>query len=424
MHFLADETLLHPSTAPGLWAGFVAFVLVMISIDLILYRRSRTALSTRAAAIWSVFWIGLAMGFNLLIWRWFGPDKAEEFLAGYLLEESLSVDNLFVFLLVFAFFRVPPREQRRVLLWGILGAMILRAIMILVGALLIETFAWVLAVFGVILVISAWKVAFHDEDADPSQSKLVRFFRWALPLVDDEPPPGTVDPGQSSSARLQMMSGGYRGSRFMVVEGGKRKFTTLFLVLLVIEGSDVMFAVDSVPAIFGVTKDPFIVFSSNMFAILGLRALFFLIAAAIQRLRYLNIGLGIVLGFIGVKMLVPFVHGFLESQGYHPPIPPGFTMVADASDPDGHGHLHLPVRISLIVIVVVLAATAVLSILTTRGRHEEAKADAPGEAPAEPAASEPAATPDAAGESPATPEPVPAPDEEAPVEREAPGGNP
>ena len=422
MHFLADETLLHPSTAPGLWAGFVAFVLVMIAVDLILYRRSRTALSTRAAAIWSVFWIGLAMGFNLLIWRWFGADKAEEFLAGYLLEESLSVDNLFVFLLVFAFFRVPPREQRRVLLWGILGAMILRAIMILVGALLIETFSWVLAVFGVILVISAWKVAFHDDEADPSQSKLVRFFRWALPLVDDEPPKGSVDPSQSSSARLQMMSGGYRGSKFMVVEDGKRKFTTLFLVLLVIEGSDVMFAVDSVPAIFGVTKDPFIVFSSNMFAILGLRALFFLIAAAIQRLRYLNIGLGIVLGFIGVKMLVPFVHGFLESQGYHPPIPPGFELVVDASDPDDHGHLHLPVRISLIVIVLVLAATAVLSILTTRGHHG-AEPEAPGEG--EPAAApEPAATPDVADDSAATPESVPASGEEAAVEREAPGGNP
>ncbi|MCA8925175.1 MAG: TerC family protein [Planctomycetes bacterium] len=361
---LADETILRPSTAPGLWAGFVVFVLIMVGIDLILYRRSRSALSTRSAALWSVFWIGLAMGFNLLIWRWFGSAKAEEFLAGYLLEESLSVDNLFVFLLVFAFFKVPPREQRRVLLWGIVGAMILRAIMILVGALLIETFAWVLAVFGVILVVSAWKVAFHDEDADPSQSRIVRFCRWALPLVDDSPR-AAADPSASGSARMQLMTGGYRGSKFFVVEDGKRKVTTLFLVLLVIEGSDVMFAVDSVPAIFGVTSDPFIVFSSNMFAILGLRALFFLIAAAIQRLRYLNIGLGVVLGFIGVKMLIPFAHEFLEARGLHPPVPPGFVL-------NDKGHLHLPVRISLLVIVGVLALTALLSILTTRGDSGEA----------------------------------------------------
>jgi len=300
---LATEELHTPLTHPVMWGAFVVFVIVASAFDLLLYRRSHGALSTRAALVWSGIWIALALVFNVVVLYTMGREPAEEFLAGYLLEKSLSVDNLFVFVLVFAFFRTPPREQRRVLVWGIIGAMVLRAVMILLGAALIQRFHYTLVFFGVFLVYSGLKLVFHDQDDDPSKSRMIRFFQRVLPLTYDV----TTDEDGNEERVLA-----YRGPHFWVIEDGKRVFTPLFLVLLVVEGSDVVFAVDSVPAIFGVTNDPFIVFTSNMFAILGLRALFFVIAAAIQRLRYLNIGLAIVLSFIGIKMLLPFA-----GEAYH-----------------------------------------------------------------------------------------------------------
>lgn len=344
-----------PLSHPAMWGGFLVFMLVAMVVDLGLDRRSRGAMSTRAAIGWSVVWISLALVFNGLLLVTLGVEVAEEFLAGYLLEKSLSVDNLFVFVLVFAFFRTPPADQRRVLVWGILGAMILRAVMILLGAALIQQFHYTLAVFGVFLVYSGIKLLFHDDDEDPGQSLVVRGLRKVLPLTE-----GSFgdDGGQSPSESGRARSYGYRGSKFFVHEDGKWRCTTLFLVLLVIEGSDVVFAVDSVPAIFGVTSDPFIVFTSNMFAILGLRALFFVIAAAIQKLRYLNYGLSIVLSFIGVKMLLPFVHELALK-----------SFEVDLSVPFLKPGLHISTTQSLLTICVVLGGTTLLSLVRSGGEE-------------------------------------------------------
>ncbi len=274
---------------PWHWAAFVGFMLLASAVDLGLGRRGK-AMSTKSALMWCAVWISLALSFNGWL-AYHDLKKGEEFFQGYLLEYSLSVDNLFVFVLVFGYFKTPSHLQHRALVWGIIGAMVLRASMILVGAALIKQWQWVLVLFGLFLVYSGIKMLFHDDDEDPSQSKLVQFLQRRLPLAD-----------------------GYRGDKFMVWEpvdpavpaekGGAVRFvfTRLFLVVLVIEVSDVIFAVDSVPAIFGVTKDPFVVFTSNMFAILGLRSLFFALSGAIQHLRYLNYGLSIVLCFIGLKM--------------------------------------------------------------------------------------------------------------------------
>ncbi|RMG18931.1 MAG: TerC family protein [Planctomycetota bacterium] len=315
-----------PLNNPLLWLGFVAFMLLATVVDLGLGRRQK-AMTARAALTWCAVWIALALAFNVGIYFHpdFGRDKAEEFFAGYLLEKSLSVDNLFVFVLVFAYFRTPLRLQHIALVWGILGAMFLRAVMILSGAALIARFEPIMAIFGGFLLFSGIKLLFQDEDDDVSQSRLVRFLQARLPLIDD-----------------------YRGERFFVREGGRRCATRLFLVLLVIEGSDVVFAVDSVPAIFGVTRDPFIVFTSNMFAILGLRALYFAIAGAIQKLSYLKYGLSLILAFIGCKMLAPFLPPFLHSMGLETGLAPE--------------DLHLSTLTSLGIICGVLGATAVLSL--------------------------------------------------------------
>jgi tellurite resistance protein TerC len=301
-----------------LWVGFVLFMLAAMAVDLGWGKRYKS-MTTRAALIWCAVWVAFALAFcaGLYVHPDFGPEKASEFFAGYLLEKSLSVDNLFVFVLIFAFFRTPPTLQHRALVWGIVGAMLLRAVMILAGAALVERFHFMMAFFGAFLVYSGVKLLWADEDDDVSQSKFVQFLQRKLPLTDD-----------------------YVGESFTVQRDGKRLFTRLFLVVAVIEGSDVIFAVDSIPAIFGVTTDPFIVFTSNMFAILGLRALFFAIASAIQKLRYLNYGLAGVLAFIGVKMLVPFGPGLLDQVG----IDSGLT----ADD------LHMNTLTSLGIIVTVL----------------------------------------------------------------------
>jgi tellurite resistance protein TerC len=328
---------------PFLWVGFVVFLLCAMVLDLGLSGGGK-AMTTKVALSWCALWVTLALIFNAGLLYYAGATHAEQFFAGYLLEYSLSVDNLFVFVLVFAFFRTPPELQHRALVWGIVGAIVLRASMILIGAELIKQWKGVLALFGIFLVYTAVTLLLHSDDDDPSEKWWVRLLERRLPLVD-----------------------GYRGTSFIVKEAvpdaeGKSvarwMFTRLFLVVLVIEASDVMFAVDSVPAIFGVSDPPpppFIVFTANMFAILGLRSLYFALSGAIQQLRYLNYGLSLVLGFIGVKMIlaegVGAVASVCERAGFARP-----TWLP------AHG-LHVETSHSLIVIVGLLTVTVVLSVL-------------------------------------------------------------
>jgi tellurite resistance protein TerC len=279
------EHAMHANVSVGtplLWGGFTLFVLSMLALDLGVFHRKAHAVGIREALGWSVFWIALALLFDLLVFKWFGHQKGLEFLTGYVIEKALSVDNIFVFLVIFSYFSVPAAYQHRVLYYGILGALVMRAIFILVGASLLAAFSWMIYVFGGILVITALKLLVQqDSQFQPERSPLFWLFRRFVPCVAD-----------------------YRGARFVVREGGRWFATPLFLVLVSIEGADVVFAVDSIPAVFAVTDDPFIVYTSNIFAILGLRALFFLLAGLLGRIYYLKIGLALVLAFVGVKMLI------------------------------------------------------------------------------------------------------------------------
>ncbi len=266
---------------PALWIGFLVFVLAMLALDLGVFHRKEHAVRPREAAIWSVVWISLALLFNLGVYHWFGSVRALEFLTGYLIEKALSVDNLFVFLVVFSYFSVPAKLQHRVLFWGILGALFMRAAFIFAGAALIQSFHWVIYVFGAFLVYTGIKLLTHaDAEQHPEKNPVLRLFRRVVPAVPD-----------------------YRGAHFVVREKGRLLATPLLAVLVVIEATDIVFAVDSIPAIFAITADPFIVFTSNIFAILGLRALYFLLAGMLGAFRFLKVGLGLVLAFVGAKML-------------------------------------------------------------------------------------------------------------------------
>jgi tellurite resistance protein TerC len=267
---------------PALWIGFTAFILAMLALDLGIFHRKAHAVKIREALIWSVIWISLALLFNAGIYFWFGSDRALEFFTGYLIEKALSVDNLFVFLVLFSYFAVPAPLQHRVLFWGIVGALIMRAGFILAGSALIQMFHWVIYIFGAFLVFTGIKLlAARESKMHPERNLVLRLFRRVVPSVSD-----------------------YHGSRFSVKVAGRRVATPLLAVLVVIEATDIVFAVDSIPAIFAITRDPFIVFTSNIFAILGLRALYFLLAGMIGRFRYLKVGLGSVLAFVGAKMLL------------------------------------------------------------------------------------------------------------------------
>ncbi len=267
---------------PALWIGFIVFVLAMLALDLGVFQRNSHAVKAREALIWTGVWIALALLFNLGIYLKFGTDHALEFLTGYVIEKALSVDNLFVFIVVFAAFKVPAELQQRVLLWGVLGALALRAVFIVLGAALLQRFHFISYVFGAFLVFTGIRLLLHrDNEVDPQRNPVLRLFRRFVPTVPD-----------------------YRGRHFIVVEQGKRYATPLMLVLVVIEATDIVFAVDSIPAIFAVTEDPFIVFTSNVFAILGLRALYFALADMISRFHYLKPSLAFVLAFVGVKMLL------------------------------------------------------------------------------------------------------------------------
>lgn len=266
---------------PWAWVGFVALILVLLAVDLGLHSSERE-MRTREALAWSVAWIALGVGFGFVLWAVSGPKAGLEYLTGYLVEKALSVDNIFVFLVLFGYFRVPVRFRHRVLYWGILGAMILRAGFILTGAALLSRFDWLFYVFGIVLLWSGGKLfAGQDPSVDPEHSTVMRLFRRFVP-----------------------MTAGYRGQRFVVREGGRVLATPLLLVLAMVELTDVVFATDSIPAIFGVTRDPFIVFSSNVFAILGLRALFGVLQGVLERLRFLEHGLGLILVGVGLKMLL------------------------------------------------------------------------------------------------------------------------
>jgi len=265
-----------------LWVGFNLFILAMLALDLGVFHRQSHIVSLRESLTWTGVWVMLALAFNAGIWHYAGSQKALEFFTGYLIEKSLSVDNVFVFALLFSYFAVPPKYQHKVLFWGILGALIMRAIMIAAGAALIEKFAWIIYVFGAFLILTGIKmIVKRGAEIHPERNPVVRWFKKLMPVTPE-----------------------YRGDKFFVRENGIRMATPLFVVLLLVEFADLIFAVDSIPAIFAVTKDPFIVYTSNVFAILGLRSLYFALAGVMDKFHYLKIGLGVVLSFVGVKMIL------------------------------------------------------------------------------------------------------------------------
>jgi len=276
---------------PWMWAVFIGFVLAMLVVDLFLVGGNKAhKVSFKEAAAWSFVWFMLAMLFNLGLWRYlnvlYGSEiadiKSMEFLTGYLIEKSLAIDNIFVFLMIFTFFAVPAEIQRRVLIYGVVVAILMRAIMIVAGAWLVQEFHWLLYLFGAFLVVTGIKMLmFAEVEPDLNQNQFINWFKRHLRLTPD-----------------------YRGEKFWVRENGVRMFTPLFLVLVMIELSDVIFAVDSIPAIFAITTDPFIVFTSNIFAILGLRAMYFMLAGMAARFHLLKYGLAMVLVFVGSKMLI------------------------------------------------------------------------------------------------------------------------
>lgn len=268
------------------WVAFVAFVVAMLCLDLFVLHRQAHEVSLREAGIWSAVWVALALGFWGLLWAWRGGDTADAYLAGYLIEKSLSVDNLFVFALIFSMLAIPPRYQHRVLMYGIVGALVMRAGFIAGGAALLDAFHAAIYLFGALLLYTAWNVLRHGGgEVRPERNLALRAIRWAMPSTER-----------------------FHGQRFLVREERHWVATPLLAALVLIETTDVVFAVDSIPAIFAVTRDVFVVFTSNVFAILGMRALYFLLAGAARRFRYLQPALGIILAGVGVKMLLSDVY--------------------------------------------------------------------------------------------------------------------
>ena len=305
-----------------LWLGFNIFVLAMLALDLGVFHRKAHALSLKEASIWSVVWITLAMVFNAGLYLFAGPEPALQFFTGYLIEKSLSVDNIFIFVLLFTFFKVPAAYQHRVLYWGILGALIMRGTLIAVGVALIESFHWIIYLFGAFLIFTGIRMGFHKEiEVHPENDLLLKFIRRFVPVTEN-----------------------YEHDRFFVRRAGQVMVTPLLLVLLVIDTTDLIFAVDSIPAVFAVTRDPFLVYTSNIFAILGLRSLYFVFAGIMEKFYYLKLGLSVILTFVGVKMVLADVFSF-------------------------------PTTLSLVVIAVVLTIAIVASNMRTR--HQAAKTREP-----------------------------------------------
>ncbi len=268
------------------WIGFHIFVFLMLALDLGVFHKHTHKVPVKEAVIWSGVWITLALLFDLFIFFEFGKTKALEFLTGYVIEYSLSVDNIFVFILIFSYFAVKDSYQHKILFWGILGALIMRAIFIVTGVALINKFHWIVILFGGFLVFTGIRMLFQKEtEIDPEKNVIVKFFRRFLPVSE------TI-----------------HGDKLFIRQNNKMYATPLFLVLLIIESSDLIFAVDSIPAILAISKDIFIVYTSNIFAILGLRSLYFAIAGIMGYFRYLKVGLALVLSFVGFKMLVAYFH--------------------------------------------------------------------------------------------------------------------
>lgn len=315
---------------PLFWTVFLVGVVAILILDLGVLNRKAHVVRPREALLWVGLCVSLALIFAAwLFWR-FGTRVGLEFVTGYLIEYALSVDNLFVFLVVFSYFSVPPQFQHRVLFWGIVGALVFRAIFIALGAVVLSAFVWTMVVFGLFLIATGIKMlATHGNSIDPGNNPLVRVFRRIMPTTDD-----------------------YHGQRFFVRQNGALLATPLFVALLVVEFTDVLFAVDSVPAIFSITQNPFIVFTSNVFAILGLRALFFAVAGLMQLFRFLHFGLAAILMFVGVKML----YGYAQK-----------VLVPDWP--------HFPIGLSLAIIVGVLASSILASVLLPVGPGND---DAPG----------------------------------------------
>lgn len=289
---------MHTIGTPSLWIGFTVFLLSMLALDLGVFHRRPHVLRIREALGWTVAWIALALMFNVGVYFKFGPERGLEFLTGYLIEKALSVDNIFVFLVIFSYLAVPAAFQHRVLFWGILGAMILRGVFILLGTALLQRFHWVIYIFGAFLIFTGIKLFFQRaSEVHPERNPLFMLFQKVFPSVPD-----------------------FRGAQFAVKDRGKWYATPLLLVLVGIEVTDIAFAVDSIPAIFAITTDPFIVYTSNIFAILGLRALYFVLAGIMTRFCYLNLGLSLVLIFVGGKMLL--------GEFYKVPISTSLAVVA------------------------------------------------------------------------------------------------
>jgi tellurite resistance protein TerC len=276
---------------PFLWLIFNLFVLAAIALDLGVFHRRPHKMETREAITWTLVWVGLSLAFGLAVMHFSGEQRGLEFFTGYVIEKALSVDNLFLFLVIFRAFAVDEKIQHRILEWGILGALVMRGVMIAAGAGLIERFSWVLYVFGAFLVYAGLHMLFAKKaEMHPEENRISKFAKRYLRVTKE-----------------------YAGSKFFVRQGGKLFATPLFVVLLIVEITDITLAVDSIPAIFGITRDPFIVYTSNVFAILGLRSMYFLLAGVLGRLRYLTAGLSFVLAFIGAKMIVePWVHISVE----------------------------------------------------------------------------------------------------------------
>jgi tellurite resistance protein TerC len=318
--------------SPMLWAGFTAFVLAMLALDLGVFHRKSHEVGVREALTWSVVWVSLALLFNYGVYHYFGPQRGLEFLTGYLIEKALSVDNIFVFLMLFSYFSVPAAYQHRVLFWGILGALVMRAIFIALGAALLAKFHWVIYIFGALLVVTGIKMlrTSGSHDIHPERNPVYRLFQRFVPAVDS-----------------------YRGDRFLVREGGRWVATPLMAVLVAVEATDLVFAVDSIPAIFAVTSDPFIVYTSNIFAILGLRAMFFLLAGVMDKFEYLKVGLALVLTFVGTKMLLTEIY-------------------------------KIPIGASLGVVAALIAGSVIASLLKPSARHPTPDRELPEAGPSRP----------------------------------------
>ena len=312
-----------------MYAGFIAFVIAMLLVDLRLFHAKEEGgdPSVKQSAAWVAVWVGLAVAFGIIVWVWKGSTTAAEYFAGYLIEYSLSVDNMFVFIVIFSYFSIPPKYQHQVLFYGILGAIVFRGAFIAIGVALIENFEWIIYVFGAFLLYTAYRVGRGaTEEIHPEDNPILKFAQKRF----------------RSTTRFD-------GQKLFTIKNAKRVATPLFVTLLFVETTDVVFALDSIPAIFGITDDPFIILTSNVFAVLGLRALYFLLAGGLKKLHLLNYGLAVVLGFVGVKMLLEAVG--CSSEGL-------FCQVDH-----GDGHIAIPIWLSLTFIIATLGITTLLSFM-------------------------------------------------------------